>query len=177
MLTCHYSTIRKPGNWSLQTENCILLLLCLPALWLPISLRINFVSCVLQGSLGSGSSKLWSPTSLPFLTCPGPPALLLSFLQRSWVVSSLRPSGVISSAWHVLPTTMPPHSVCLSLNVTFTKRLSRAAQVAQRFSTACSPGPDPGDLGLIPTLGFLHGACFSLCLLLCLSLSLCISHE
>ncbi|XP_072610436.1 monocarboxylate transporter 5 isoform X1 [Vulpes vulpes] len=62
----------------------------------------------------------------------------------------------------------------------------RAAPVAQRFSTAFSPGcDDPGDLGsvLSPALGSLHGACFSLFLCLCLSLSLslslsvCVSHE
>ena len=54
--------------------------------------------------------------------------------------------------------------------------LSRAAWVGQQFSTAVSPGRDPGDPGLSPTLGSLHGACFSLCLCLCLSLSsLCFS--
>ena len=46
-----------------------------------------------------------------------------------------------------------------------------AALVAQQFSAAFSPGPDPGDLGSSPTSGFLHGACFSLCL----SLSVCLS--
>ena len=51
----------------------------------------------------------------------------------------------------------------------------RAARVAQRFSAAFSPGPDPGDLGSSPTSGSLHGACFSLCLCLCLSLSLSLS--
>ena len=53
----------------------------------------------------------------------------------------------------------------------FFKILSRAALVAQRFSTAFGPEPDPGDLASSPTLGSLHGACFSLCLCLCLSLS------
>ena len=53
------------------------------------------------------------------------------------------------------------------------------AQVAQQFSAACSPGPDPGDLGSSPTLGSLHGACFLLLPLpvslpLSLSLSLCV---
>ena len=52
-----------------------------------------------------------------------------------------------------------------------------AARVAQWFSTAFNPGPDPGDLGSSPTSGSLHGACFSLCLCLCLSLSVCVSHE
>ncbi|XP_025293804.1 TBC1 domain family member 1 isoform X3 [Canis lupus dingo] len=47
-----------------------------------------------------------------------------------------------------------------------------AALVAQRFSVAFSPGPDPRDPGSSPTLGSLRGACFSLCLCLCLSLSL-----
>ena len=46
-----------------------------------------------------------------------------------------------------------------------------AALVAQRFSAACSPGHDPGDLGSSPTSGSLHGACYSLCLCLCLSLA------
>ena len=45
--------------------------------------------------------------------------------------------------------------------------------VAQRFSTAFSPGRDPGDPGSSPMLGSLHGACFSLCLCLCLF----VSHE
>ena len=38
----------------------------------------------------------------------------------------------------------------------------RAAQVAQWFSYAFSPGCDPGDQGSSPTSGSLHGACFSL---------------
>ena len=38
-----------------------------------------------------------------------------------------------------------------------------AAPVAQRFSAAFGPGPDPGDPGSSPTLGSLHGACFPLC--------------
>ena len=49
-----------------------------------------------------------------------------------------------------------------------------AAPVAQWFSTACSPGCDPGDPGLSPISGSLHGAYFSLCLCLCLSLSVCL---
>ena len=51
----------------------------------------------------------------------------------------------------------------------------RATQVAQRFSAAFSPKPDPGGLGLSPTLGSLHGACFSLYLSHSLSLSLSLS--
>ena len=48
--------------------------------------------------------------------------------------------------------------------------------VAQRFSTAFSPGPDPGDPGSSPTSGSLHGACFSLsCVSASLSLSLSVS--
>uniref|UniRef100_A0A8C0SI00 L-lactate dehydrogenase B chain n=2 Tax=Canis lupus familiaris TaxID=9615 RepID=A0A8C0SI00_CANLF len=50
-----------------------------------------------------------------------------------------------------------------------------AALVAQRFSAAFSPGPDPGDLGSSPMSGSLHGACFSLCLCLYLFLSPCLS--
>ena len=52
---------------------------------------------------------------------------------------------------------------------------TEAAPVAQRFSTACSPGHDPGDPGLSPALGSLHGACFSLCISASLSLSLSVS--
>ena len=55
------------------------------------------------------------------------------------------------------------------------KCYKRAAWVAQRFSAAFSPGYDPRDLGSSPTLGSLHGACFSLCLYLCpLPLPLCL---
>ena len=53
-----------------------------------------------------------------------------------------------------------------------------AARVAQWFNTVFSLGHDPGDPGWSPTSGSLHGACFSLCLYLCLSLSpLFVSHE
>ena len=45
--------------------------------------------------------------------------------------------------------------------------------VAHGLAPAFGPGPDPGDPGLSLTSGSLHGACFSLCL--CLYLSLCIS--
>ena len=40
----------------------------------------------------------------------------------------------------------------------------------RRLSSAFGSGHDPGVLGLSPTPGSLHGACFSLCLCLCLSL-------
>ena len=55
--------------------------------------------------------------------------------------------------------------------------LVRAAQVAQWFSAAFSPGHDPGNLGSSPMWGFLREACFSLSLAvsLPLSLSLCLS--
>ena len=49
----------------------------------------------------------------------------------------------------------------------------RAAPMAQWFSATFSPGPDPGHPGWSPTSGSLHGACFSPCLCLCLS----VSHE
>ena len=52
------------------------------------------------------------------------------------------------------------------------KQTRREAQVAQRFSTAFSLGCDPKDLGLIPTLGSLYGACISLCLCFSPSVSL-----
>ena len=47
-----------------------------------------------------------------------------------------------------------------------------AAWVAQGFSAVFNPGRDPGDPGLSPMSGSLHGACISLCLCLCPSLSL-----
>ena len=50
----------------------------------------------------------------------------------------------------------------------------RAALVAQQFSTAFSPGPDPGDPGLSATSDSWHGACFSLCLCLCLCVCVCV---
>ena len=49
-----------------------------------------------------------------------------------------------------------------------------AARVAQRFSTAFSQGLVLESRGSSPTSGSLHGACFSLCLCFCLSLS-CLS--
>ena len=55
------------------------------------------------------------------------------------------------------------------------KTALRAAPGAQRFSSAFSVGPDPGDPESSPTLGSLRGACFSLCL--CLGLSISLSHE
>ena len=36
------------------------------------------------------------------------------------------------------------------------KKYIRAAPVAQRFSAACSPGPDPGDPGSSPASGSLQ---------------------
>ena len=51
----------------------------------------------------------------------------------------------------------------------------RAARVAQGFSTTFGPGRGPRDLGLSPTSGSLHGACFSLSV--SLPLSVCVSHE
>ena len=53
----------------------------------------------------------------------------------------------------------------------------KAAWVAQQFSAAFSPGPDPRNLGSSPTSGSLHGACFSLCLHLCLSLSVSLMNK
>ena len=62
-----------------------------------------------------------------------------------------------------------------SLNNTLSLKfiISREPRVAQRFSTALSPGRDPGDLGSTATSGSLHGAC-SFCLCLCLPVSLCV---
>ena len=43
-----------------------------------------------------------------------------------------------------------------STNLSLFKNLcAKAAQVAQQFSAALGPGPDPGDLGSSPTSGFL----------------------
>ena len=58
-----------------------------------------------------------------------------------------------------------------------TSDFERVARVAQQFSTAFSPGPDPGDLGLSPTSGSLVGPASPFALCLCLSLSLFVSHE
>ena len=57
------------------------------------------------------------------------------------------------------------------------KLYSRAALVAWCFSTAFSPGCDPGDLGSSPTSVSQHGACFSLCLSLSLFLCVCVSNK
>ena len=68
-----------------------------------------------------------------------------------------------------------PHSTFPSMTIfqfliwVWIKRILWAARVAQWFSTAFSPGPDAGDLESSSTSGSLHGACFSLCL--CLSVS------
>ena len=48
--------------------------------------------------------------------------------------------------------------------VSFLKKDFRAAWVTQRYSATFSLGRDPGDLESSPTLGSLHGACFSFCL-------------
>ena len=53
-------------------------------------------------------------------------------------------------------------------NLLLLKHPQGAAQVAQWFSAAFSPGPDLGDPRSSPASGSLHGACFSLCLHLCL---------
>ena len=65
------------------------------------------------------------------------------------------------------------HTGSMEHNVTMInyKTHERAAWVAQRFGAAFGPGPDPGDPGSSPMSGFLHGACVSLFLCLCFSLS------
>ena len=46
------------------------------------------------------------------------------------------------------------------------------------LAPAFSPGCDPGDPGLSPATGSLHGACLSpVCVSASLALSLCVSHE
>ena len=88
----------------------------------------------------------------------------LPFCQRPELYSS---AAAISQRWNNAWT--QNHSK-VTLKTTF-----RAAWVAQQFSAAFNPGRDPGDLGSSPASGSLHGACFSLYLCLCLSLSsLCI---
>ena len=68
--------------------------------------------------------------------------------------------------------------ITLKLNSSRIKNAhSWAARVAQRFSAAFSPGPEPGAPGWSPTSGSLQGACFSLCLCLCLSLSVAIMNK
>ena len=52
---------------------------------------------------------------------------------------------------------------------------SQDALAGQRFSAAFSSGRDPRVRGSSPTSGSMHGACFSLCPCLCLSLS--VLHE
>ena len=63
-----------------------------------------------------------------------------------------------------------PHINLRRVIPVFRTSLLWAARVAQRFSAAFSPGRDHGDPGSSPTLGSLHGTCFSLCLCLCLTL-------
>ena len=55
----------------------------------------------------------------------------------------------------------------------------RAAQVAQQFSVIFGPGHDPGGPGSSPASGSLYsrGACFSLCLCLCPSLSVSLMNK
>ena len=53
------------------------------------------------------------------------------------------------------------------------KHFLGAPQWLSGWASAFDSGCGPGVLGLSPTLGSLHGACFSLCL----SLLLCVSHE
>ena len=65
--------------------------------------------------------------------------------------------------------TVGPHAIY--------SKLSWAARVAQQFSPTFGLGHGPGDPGLSPPSGTLHGACLSFCLCLCLSLFLCVSHE
>ena len=52
-----------------------------------------------------------------------------------------------------------------------------AALVAQWFSAAFGSGRDPGDLGSSPTFGLLAWSLLLPLPILCLSLSLCVSHE
>ena len=58
----------------------------------------------------------------------------------------------------------------INIYVTVRRQAVWAAWVVQRFSAACSSGRDPGVLGSSPKSGFLHEACFSLCLSLSVSL-------
>ena len=73
------------------------------------------------------------------------------------------------------------HSILTTLQSRFyelhfiDEEIEGAARVAQWFSTAFGPEPDPGNPGSSPVSGSLHEACFSLCLCLCLSLALCLS--
>ena len=61
--------------------------------------------------------------------------------------------------------------ICISMCYDKTKEMWEAwvAQLVKCLTTGFTSGHDPGVLGLSPTSGSLHGACFSLCL--------CVSHE
>ena len=67
------------------------------------------------------------------------------------------PSGNRISV-HILSTNDLQSEICVQNNPLW------VSPVVQWFSTTFGPGHDPGDLGSSPTSGFLHGACFSLCL-------------
>ena len=87
------------------------------------------------------------------------------------------PKGLISMEnTSMAPSRLASGWVCLT-EYTIRRQENWAARVAQWFSAAFSPGPDPGDPGSSAKSGSLHGACFSLCLCLCLSLCLCVSCE
>lgn len=119
----HYSTISKAGHWegSLQTENRIMSLLCLPASWLPTSLRINSVSCVFR--INSVSCVLQDPllsqtlalpnSAVPLFTLPlrvPPPPPSFALVISSEVLGGLLPEVLgcaLLSAWCVLPTAVP----------------------------------------------------------------------
>ena len=82
-------------------------------------------------------------------------------------------SRCIFNSWEM---TQGRRILCLNLMMSTKKWKEKLGSlVAQRFSAAFGPGCDPGDPGLSPTSGSLHGACFSLCLCLCPPPSLSIS--
>ena len=96
---------------------------------------------------------------------PAPPQSSLHLLQGPCPVMGKIPT-------HPQTPQCPLHLLAV-ISVLYIQITSgqRAARVAQRFSAALGPGGDPGDLGSSPMLRSLHGACFSLCLCLYLSLS------
>ena len=69
---------------------------------------------------------------------------------------------------HVVVTLSVKESARESMQI---KAKGGDAWMVQQLSSAFGPGHDPGVPGSSPTLGSLHGACFSLCLCLCLCLS------
>ena len=108
------------------------------------------------------TSLKWHPKpGWPFSFSPGRP-----YLMHFWL--SIKLSMEYYTALKM--SALQQHSMTW-MNMS----IKQGARVPQQFSATFSLGCDPGDLGSSPALGSLHGACFSLCLYLCLSLPLPVS--